>query len=93
MTKKRNQPVADAPKKTADNAPKGLADAPPHREGIFRFFKEVRRETSKVTWPTWKETWLTTVVVFIMVTVMMMFFFGVDWVLALGERYLIGAFG
>ncbi len=62
--------------------------------GIVQFYREVWREgIEKVTWPTWKETWLTTVVVFIMVAIMMMFFFGVDWVLALGERWLIGAFG
>jgi preprotein translocase subunit SecE len=82
--------VAEATKKTAD---KGLADAPPHREGFFRFFGEVRRETSKVTFPTWKETWLTTTVVFIMVGLMMGFFFLVDFILSLGEKWLIGAAG
>jgi hypothetical protein len=25
--------------------------------------EEVRQETSKVTWPTWKEVWITTVMV------------------------------
>ena len=52
---------------------------------------EVRREMSKVTWPSWKETWLTSVMVFIMVGLTMVFFFAVDWLLALGERLLIGA--
>ena len=85
--------MADATKKTSDNAPKALADAPVHRENFFRFFSEVRRETSKVTWPTWKETYLTTMVVFIMVGVTMVFFFAVDWLLAMGERLLIGAMG
>jgi preprotein translocase subunit SecE len=84
--------VAEATKKTADAAAKDLpAPVPPRRGGLFQFVTEVRRETSKVTWPTWKETWLTTLVVFIMVALMMMFFFGVDWLLAMGERYLIGA--
>lgn len=59
----------------------------------MQFLKEVRREMSKVTWPTWKETWLTTVMVFIMVGLTMMFFFAVDTVLAYGERLLIGAAG
>ena len=40
---------------------------------------------SKVTWPSWKETYLTTIMVFIMVGLTMMFFFGVDWILAMGE--------
>jgi preprotein translocase subunit SecE len=85
-----SMPVAEATKKTADTAPKGLGDAPAHREGFFKFFGEVRRETSKVTWPTWKETWLTTVVVFIMVGLLMLFFFFIDFILSLGEKWLIG---
>ena len=52
---------------------------------------EVRREMSKVTWPSWKETWLTTVMVFIMVGLTMVFFFVVDFVLDYGEMLLIGA--
>jgi preprotein translocase subunit SecE len=86
--------VADATKNTNDAAHRALADAPPHREGLLKFFREVKREgIDKVTWPTWKETWLTTLMVFIMVGITMVFFFGVDWVLAFGERSLIGALG
>ena len=55
-------------------------------------FLEVRREgIDKVTWPTFKETRLTTMMVFIMVALTMVFFFFVDWLLAYGERLLIGA--
>ncbi|MBI1330003.1 MAG: preprotein translocase subunit SecE [Alphaproteobacteria bacterium] len=61
------------------------------RGGPLKFFREVRREASKVTWPSWKETYLTTIMVFIMVGLTMVFFFGVDWILAMGERWLIGA--
>ncbi|HEX3431410.1 MAG TPA: preprotein translocase subunit SecE [Rhizomicrobium sp.] len=82
--------MAEATKKTADTAGKDLP-APARRGGVIQFFREVQRETSKVTWPTWKETWLTTVMVFIMVGLMMLFFFAVDWLLAFGERWLIGA--
>ena len=46
---------------------------------------------SKVTWPSWKETWLTTMMVFIMVGLTMVFFFVVDFVLNYGEMLLIGA--
>ncbi len=59
----------------------------------FQFFREVRREASKVTWPTWKETYLTTIMVFIMVGVMMLFFFVVDAALNMGVRYLLGVSG
>ena len=82
----------DTAKRTADTAGKDLP-APVHRGGPIQFVTEVRREMSKVTWPTWKETWLTTLMVFIMVGITMTFFIGVDWVLALGECWLIGALG
>jgi preprotein translocase subunit SecE len=75
----------------SDNASKDVTAAPRRRTGIMQFFQEVRRETSKVTWPTWKETWLTTVMVFIMVGLTMVFFFVVDFVLNYGEMLLIGA--
>jgi preprotein translocase subunit SecE len=68
------------------------APAPRASRGVFQFFREVRREgIDKVTWPTFKETRLTTLMVFIMVGLTMLFFFVVDWVLAYGERLLIGA--
>ena len=82
--------MADAIKKTAVSAGKDAA-VPAKRGGVIQFAREVQRETSKVTWPTWKETWLTTVIVFIMVALMMLFFFVVDYVLSFGERWLIGA--
>ena len=73
----------------------GDAEAPVPRRRVspMQFLQEVRREMSKVTWPTWKETWLTTMMVFIMVGLTMVFFFVVDTVLAFGERFLIGAAG
>ena len=74
----------------ADNASKDVSTAPPRRTGMLQFFQEVRRETGKVTWPTWKETWLTTVMVFIMVVLVMIFFFVVDTILGLGVRLLLG---
>jgi preprotein translocase subunit SecE len=68
------------------------APAPRTRRGLIQFFREVRREgIDKVTWPTFRETRLTTLMVFIMVALTMVFFFVVDWLLAYGERLLIGA--
>jgi preprotein translocase subunit SecE len=68
-------------------------DAPVARRGAspLQFLQEVRREMSKVTWPSWKETWLTTMMVFIMVGLTMVFFAFVDFVLNYGEMLLIGA--
>ena len=69
------------------------AEAPVARRRVspMQFLQEVRREMSKVTWPTWKETWLTTMMVFIMVGLTMVFFFVIDLVLQYGEYLLIGA--
>ncbi len=87
--------MADAKKTTMEQAGKDLpAPVPRARSGgPIQFFRQVRQETLKVSWPTWKETWLTTTMVFIMVGLTMVFFALVDFMLAYGERLLIGAAG
>ncbi len=42
------------------------------------FVRQVRQEASKVTWPSRKETGITTIMVFIMVTLAAIFFLLVD---------------
>jgi preprotein translocase subunit SecE len=57
------------------------------------FIQEVRQEVSKVTWPAWKEVWITTAMVLVMVTLASLFFlisdqaigWVVQFVLALGR--------
>lgn len=44
----------------------------------FKFLQEVRDETEKVTWPTRRETAITTVMVFVMVLVASIFFLLAD---------------
>ena len=44
----------------------------------LRYLSEVRKEASKVTWTTWNETWVSTVMVFILSVIAMLFFWGVD---------------
>jgi preprotein translocase subunit SecE len=68
------------------------AEAPvrARRVGPVQFFKQVRREMEKVTWPSRKETWLTTMMVFIMVGLTMVFFSLVDGAFAYLEKLLIG---
>ncbi len=46
------------------------------------FVRQVRQEGSKVTWTSRKETGTSTVMVFVMVILAALFFFGVDLVLA-----------
>ena len=55
----------------------------------FEFIQEVRQEVSKVTWPTWKEVWITTVMVMIMVTLAAIFFLLADQVLGAFIRFLL----
>ena len=47
-----------------------------------QFFGEVRAEARKITWTSRKETWITSVMVFIMVVIAALFFFVVDWLLS-----------
>jgi preprotein translocase subunit SecE len=47
----------------------------------FEFIQEVRQEVSKVTWPTWKEVWITTLMVLFMVTLASLFFLVADQLL------------
>ncbi len=54
------------------------------------FITEVRQEVSKVTWPTRKETMVTTAMVFVMVALVALFFFLVDQVLSLGISAILG---
>jgi preprotein translocase subunit SecE len=54
------------------------AAAPKKRTSIAQFFREVRAEMRRVTWTSWKETWITSVMVGIMVVLAALFFFGVD---------------
>ena len=46
----------------------------------FQFCGEVRQVTAKVTWPSRKETIITTVMVLIMVTLAAIFFLFADWI-------------
>jgi preprotein translocase subunit SecE len=54
------------------------------------FFQQVRQEVSRVTWPSRKETVVTTAMVFVMVFIAAIFFFVVDQVFSAGVRLLFG---
>jgi preprotein translocase subunit SecE len=55
-----------------------------------KFVRDVRSEVAKVTWPSRKETLVTTGLVFLMVTIASVFFFVVDQVIGMGVRALFG---
>jgi len=54
------------------------------------FVRQVSREGSKVTWPTPREAGITSVMVFIMVVIMAVFFLGIDFLLNAGVQTLLG---
>ncbi len=54
------------------------------------FVRQVRQEISKVVWPTRKETMVTTIMVFIMATIMAIFFLGVDQLLSFVIKLILG---
>ena len=56
----------------------------------LKFLQEVRAEAQKVTWPTRKETTVTTIMVFVMVAIAAIFFLVADQVMALGVSFLLG---
>ncbi len=59
----------------------------------LQFVQQVRQEISKVTWPTRKETTITTIMVFIMVTLAAIFFLIVDWGLSVIVGLILGLGG
>ena len=77
MADKKN-PGGKSPKKpdTID----GAAEEVKKKKSVspMEFLTQVRAEAEKVTWTSWKETQVSTVMVFIMVVVMAIFFLIVD---------------
>ena len=55
----------------------------------FEFIQEVRQEVSKVTWPTWGEVWITTVMVIVMVVVAAAFFTATDLTIGTIVQYVL----
>lgn len=75
----------------SSGAASGGAATPP-KPSIGEFFRQVRQEANKVTWPTRKETLVTTGMVFAMSILAAIFFFIVDWIVSHAVR-LILSFG
>ncbi len=59
----------------------------------IEFLRQVRQELVKVTFPSRKETTISTIMVLIMVVIMAVFFLAVDQVLSLGIRAVLGLGG
>ncbi len=77
------RPTTPAGKPVVAATPAAAAPpAPKPRVSPAQFATEVRQEARKITWPSWKETWITSVMVFIMVTVTAVFFLVSDGALS-----------
>jgi preprotein translocase subunit SecE len=58
----------------------------------FKFMQEVREETRKVTWPSRRETAVTTAMVFVMVAIASIFFMVGDQLIRLAVTFVLGLF-
>ncbi len=58
-----------------------------------QFVQEIRQEASKVTWPSRKETGLSTMMVFVFAVLASIFFLIVDQVLQFGVKSVFGLGG
>jgi preprotein translocase subunit SecE len=56
----------------------------------FQFLQQVREETAKVTWPTRRETMLTTAMVFVMALLAAIFFLIADQILGWAVGLVLG---
>lgn len=56
----------------------------------FIFLQQVRSETAKVTWPSRRETLISTVMVLVFAVIAMIFFFAADQLMALGIDIILG---
>jgi len=54
-----------------------------------QFVREVRQETSKVTWPTRKETVISSIMVCVMATIAALFFLAADSIISQVIRYIL----
>lgn len=60
------------------------------KTGPLQFFEQVKSEVKKVTWPSRKETMVSTIAVFIMVTLASLFLFLADQILAFLVGFVLG---
>ena len=60
------------------------------RVSPFKFLQEVRAEAQKVTWPTRRETMITTSMVFIFVVIAALFFLVADKIIGFIVKLLLG---
>jgi preprotein translocase subunit SecE len=63
------------------------------RTSPFKFLQEVRSEMQKVTWPSRRETAITTAMVFVMVAIASIFFLVADQIIRIFITFVLGLAG
>ena len=61
-------------------------ERPKKKTNPVQFAQEVRAEARKITWTSRRETWITSVMVFIMVLISAAFFWLVDFIINMGVQ-------
>ena len=61
------------------------------RTSPTEFVQQVQQETRKVTWPSWKETRMTTLMVFVMVVIVSVFLSLADYLIGNAMRLILGS--
>jgi preprotein translocase subunit SecE len=65
------------------------AEPPKKRVSLVQFFREVRAEARKISWTSRRETWITSVMVFIMILVTAFFFVVIDIGLRITMQFIL----
>jgi preprotein translocase subunit SecE len=60
---------------------------------LFKFLQEVRAEGQKVTWPSRRETAITTAMVFVMTTIAAIFFLFADQIMRMVVTFVLSVGG
>ena len=73
-----------------------MSDDEDHQMAVpnpLQFLQQTRAEVAKITWPTRRETVVTTIMVLIMATLAAILFFFVDWIIRSGLAFTLTTFG
>jgi preprotein translocase subunit SecE len=60
------------------------------KSGLFEYLRQVRAEVKRVTWPSRQETTISTIAVFLMVTISSIFLYFADQIMAMLVRMVMG---
>jgi len=90
MVSKGTSAKADQPQVGSGKA--GSGKSGPGKPSLAVFVRQVRAEMLKVTWPSRRETGISTVMVLVMVLLACCFFLLSDWVIATFVSTIIGFF-